>query len=104
MNCYILIGDYLLPSSDILPHLYQQLCATMKHIGMKYQAIDACPEDHVIYHKEHENEIECPKCYMSRYQDDQVIKKVPCKVLYYISIIPNLKQLFRCSSLAQFMD
>ena len=71
---------------------------------MEYQAIDACPEDHVIYHKENEYAIECPECHTSRYQDDQVTKKVHFKVLHYIPIIPRLKRLLRCSSLAQFMD
>ena len=47
----------------------------MKHIGMKYQSIDACPQDHVIYHKEHKNTIKCLEFNMSRYQDDQVTKK-----------------------------
>ena len=41
---------------------------------------------------------------MSRYRTDRVTKKVPQKVLCYILIIPRLKWLFRCSSLAQFMD
>ena len=48
--------------------------------------------------------IEFPKFHMSRYQDDQVTKKVSCMVLHYIPIIPRMRQLFRCSSLAQFMD
>ena len=51
-----LIGDYLLPPSNVLPHSYQELCATVKHIGMEYQEIDVYPKDHVIYHKEHKNE------------------------------------------------
>ena len=63
----------------------------MKHIGMEYQAIDACPKDHVIYHKENEYTKKFLKCHTSRYQDDQVIKKVPYKVLHYIPSIPHLK-------------
>ena len=58
---------------------------------MEYQVIDACPKDHVIYHKEHENAIECPKFHTSIHRDDQVTKKVPRKVLRYIPIIPPLK-------------
>ena len=99
-----LIGDYLLPPSNVLPRSYQELCATMRHIGIEYQSIDACTQDHVIYHKEHENATECPEFHTSRYRDDQVTKKVPCKVLCYIPIILRLKRLFRCNSLAQFMN
>ena len=89
--CCILIGDYLLPPSNVLPHSYQELCATMKHIGMELQSIDVFFEDHVIYQKEQKNAIEFLKFHTRRYQDDQVTKKVPCKVLHYIPIIPHLK-------------
>jgi hypothetical protein len=44
-----LLGEFLLPSSNILPRTYQDLHAIMKDIGMEYQSIDACPDDHIIY-------------------------------------------------------
>ena len=71
---------------------------------MEYQSINACPKDNFVYHKEQKNATEYPKFHMSRYRDDQVTKELPRKVLCYIPIILHLKQLFRCSSLAQFMD
>ena len=67
----------------------------MKEFGMEYQAIDAL---------ENELENECPQCQTSRYRTDKVTKKMPHKVLHYILIIPCLQQLFRCQSIAQFMD
>ena len=76
----------------------------MKNIGMEYQTIHACLNDHIIYHKQHEFATQCPICHTSRYQSDQLTKKVPRKVLRYILIIPRLQRLFRCNSLAQFMD
>ena len=60
----------------------------MKEIGMHYEAIHACPNDHVIYYNQHEFATEC---HISRYQIDQVTKKVPHKVLCYIPIIPCLQ-------------
>ncbi|XP_057868321.2 uncharacterized protein LOC131075496 [Cryptomeria japonica] len=62
-----LIGDFLLPPSNILPRSYRELSAIMKDIGMEYQAIDACPNNHIIYHKQHEFATECPECHISRY-------------------------------------
>ena len=47
----------------------------MNQIGMKYQIIHACPNDHIIYHKQHEFAIECPDCHIRRYQLDQITKK-----------------------------
>ena len=98
--CCRLIGEFLLPPSNIVPHLYQKLSTIMDQIGMKYQTIHLCPNNHILYHKQYEFIIEFPKCHMRRYRDDQVTKKVPHKVHHYIPIIPRLKQLFKYSSLA----
>ena len=76
----------------------------MKEIGMHYEAIHACPYDHVIYYNQHEFATECPKCYVNRYRIDKVTKKVPQKVLRCIPIIPCLQRLFRCKKIVQFMD
>ena len=48
--CHRLLSEFLLPSSNILPRTYRDLNAIMKEIGMEYQAIDACPNDHIIYY------------------------------------------------------
>ena len=70
----------------------------MKEIGMHYEAIHACPNDHVICYNQHEFAIECPECHVSRYRIDKVTKKVPQKVLRYIPIIPHFQLLFRCNN------
>ena len=49
-----LIFECLLPPSNILPHSYKELSTIMKDIGMEYQIIHKCPNDHIIYHKKHE--------------------------------------------------
>ena len=76
----------------------------MKEIGMDYQVIDACPNDHIIYYGQYALENECPQCQISRYRTDKASKKVPRKVLRYIPIIPRFQQLLRCQSITQFMD
>jgi hypothetical protein len=76
----------------------------MKEIGMDYQAIDACTNDHIIYYGKYALENECPQCQISRYQTDKASKKVSRKVLHYILIIPHFQRLFRCQSIARFMD
>ena len=76
----------------------------MKEIGMHYETIHACLDDHVIYYNQHEFATECLKCHINRYRTHQVTKKVPRKVLRYISIISHLQGLFRCKNIAQFMD
>ena len=49
----------------------------MKEIGMHYEAIHACPDDHVIYYNQHEFATECLEFHVSRYCTDKVTKKVP---------------------------
>jgi hypothetical protein len=51
--CFRLLGEFLLPSSNILPPTYRYLHAIMKDIGMEYQSIDACPNDYIIYYGQH---------------------------------------------------
>jgi hypothetical protein len=76
----------------------------MKEIGMDYQAIDACPNDHIVYYGQYALESEFPQCQISRYRTDKVSKKVSHKVLHYIPIIPHFQRLFRCQTITQFMD
>ena len=91
-----LLGEFLLPTSNILPCTYREIYVIMKEFGMDYQAIDACPNDHIIYYGQYALENECPQYQTSRYQIDKVTKKFPHKVLRYIPIIPRLQWLFRC--------
>ena len=49
-----LIAEFLLPPSNILPRTYRDLSSLMKEIGMHYEAIYACPDDHVIFYNQHE--------------------------------------------------
>ena len=95
-----MIDEFLLPPSNILPCTYRDLSSIMKDIEMHYEAIHACLDDHVIYYNQHEFATEFPECHISRYQTDQVTKKVPHKVLHYIPIIPHLQRLFRCNNIA----
>ena len=103
-ECCRLLGEFLLPPSNILPHTYWDLSAIIKDIGMKYKGIEACPHDHVIYYGQYTSEIEWPQCHTSRYQIDQVTKNESHKVLHHIPIIPCLQWLLRWKIMAQFMD
>ena len=100
----MVLGNVLLPTSNIFPCTYQEISMIMKEIGMDYQAIDACPNDHIICYRQYTLENECPQFQISIYRTDKASKKVSRKVLRYIPIIPHFQRLFRCQSIAQFMD
>ena len=42
----------------------------MKDIGLHYEAIHACVDDHVIYYNQHEFATEYPEFHISRYRID----------------------------------
>ena len=80
------------------------MCAILKDIGMEYNMINACSNDHIIYDRQHASKGECPECGISRYCIDQVTDMVPHKVVHHIPIIPYFQQLFRSINIAEFMD
>ena len=94
-----LLGDVLLSTSNIFPRTYREISMIMKFFGMDHQAIDASPNDHIIYYGQYALENEFPQCQISRYRTDKASKKVPRKVLHYIPIIPRFQRLFRCQSI-----
>ena len=53
----------------------------MKEIGMDYQAINACPNDHIIYYGQYASKNKCPQCEISRYRTNQVTKRFLAKFL-----------------------
>ena len=56
----ILLGEFLLPTSNILPRTYREIYVIMKEFGMEYEAIGACPNDHIIYYGQYALENEFP--------------------------------------------
>jgi hypothetical protein len=75
--CFRLLGEFMLPSSNILPCTYQYLHDIMKYIGMEYQSIDAFFDDHITYYGQHASKTKCLVCGISVYQTDQVTIMVP---------------------------
>ena len=80
-QCYRLLGEFLLPPSNNLPRTCREVFLIMKEIGMDYQAIDACLNDHIMYYGQYVLEKECLQFHISRYRTDQLTKKVDCKVI-----------------------
>ena len=70
-----MLGEFLLPPSNNLPCTCREVFLIMKEIGMDYQAIDACPDDHIIYYGQYASGKKCPQCEISRYRTDQVTKR-----------------------------
>ncbi|XP_050919416.1 uncharacterized protein LOC127136954 [Lathyrus oleraceus] len=98
-----------MPSLNI-PDTFSKTKGMIRDLGLDYKKIDACPNDFMIYWKNHENDTSCHVCGAPRWNedvkgDDKVEKshkshKVPLKVLRHFPLIPRLQRLFMCSKTA----
>jgi hypothetical protein len=69
-NCYNdlmkLINDILLKPHKVPKDMYQSR-KMMSALGLKYEKIDVCPDNHMLFWKEHANEKKCLECGQSRF-------------------------------------
>jgi hypothetical protein len=102
-NCYNdrvkLISDILLKPHKAPKDMHQSK-KMMPALSLKYEKIDICPDNYMLFWKEHANEKKCLECGQSRFievviQDgEKVTMKVTQKQLCYFPIAPCLKRLF----------
>ena len=59
-QCCIPLGEFILPPSDNLPRRCREVFLIMKEIGVEYQSIYACPNDHIIYYGQYASENKFP--------------------------------------------
>jgi hypothetical protein len=78
-------------------------------LDMKYEKIDVCKDNYMLFHKEHKNEIKCLKCGKSRFVEvinedgEKVMMKVAHRQLRYMPLMPRMKQLFLPKKIARHM-
>jgi hypothetical protein len=69
-NCYNdllkLISDILLKPHKVPKDMYQSR-KIMSALGLKYEKIDVCPDNCMLFWKEHANEKKCLECEQSRF-------------------------------------
>jgi hypothetical protein len=105
-----------LPENNELPSTTYEAKQTMCTLVLEVQKIHACPNDCILYRRtEHEKLEACPVCKALRHKmrrdDDPCapegtppkMTKVSAKVMWYFSIIPRLKRLFRNKENAKLM-
>jgi hypothetical protein len=111
-NCY---NDLVKLISDILqkPHkvpmdMYQSK-KMMSALDLKYEKIDVCPDNYMLFQKEHANENKFLECGQSRFIEvvtldgEKVTMEVAQNQLCYFPITPRLKWLFISKKTARHM-
>ncbi|GJT00823.1 putative ribonuclease H-like domain-containing protein [Tanacetum coccineum] len=92
----------MLPKNNELPTSTYQAKKLMCLLGLEVKIIDACPKDCILYRNGYKDLHKCPISKVSRYKDttltefDEDVTKngLAVKVLWYLPIIPILKQLY----------
>jgi ferredoxin-like protein FixX len=111
-NCYNdlikLISNILLKPHKVSKDMYQSK-KMMSTLDLKYEKIDVCPDNCILFWKEHTNKKKCLECGQSRFievvnQDgEKVTTKVAQKQLHYFPITPHLKRMFICKRTVRHM-
>ncbi|XP_058785062.1 uncharacterized protein LOC131659973 [Vicia villosa] len=102
-----------MPDLNISESFYKTK-AMISGLGLDYKKIDACPNDCMLFWKEHEKENSCTICEASRWKQNAATEgceseqpkndcRVPAKVLRHFPLIPKLQRLFMCSKIAESM-
>ncbi|XP_074342845.1 uncharacterized protein LOC141680549 [Apium graveolens] len=100
----LLIG-LVLPDDHKLPEKYYNMRKMIKRLHMKYEKIDACENDCMLFYKEHSGKTKCDICNEDRYQKqkDPKQQKIPRKILRYFPITMILQHLLMAETIAKAM-
>ncbi|XP_058763039.1 uncharacterized protein LOC131636447 [Vicia villosa] len=97
-----------------IPESFYKTTTMISGLGLDYKKIDSCPNDCMLFWKEHEKDNSCTICEASRWKQNAATEgceseqpkndcRVPEKVLRHFPLIPRLQRLFMCSKTAESM-
>jgi Transposase-associated domain len=95
-----------LPEENILPPSFHASKKLLSGFGLKYQKIDACPNDCMLYYKDNLLKDKYDICGESRYKTDMRKKKgkpIARKILRYLLITPRLQRLYMSPATSEQM-
>jgi hypothetical protein len=104
----VVLAD-MFPEGNVIPKSTYEAKKIICPMGLKFEKIDACKNNCILFNGDNKDATECPKCQTSRYkQGGEVVgsvmrRKVPMKVVWYFPIIPRLKWLFATSKDARLL-
>ncbi|XP_042982725.1 uncharacterized protein LOC122311983 [Carya illinoinensis] len=87
-----------------LPDSFHDARSLERGLGFRYIKIHVCPNDCILFYKEHSNKQECPKCKASRWLSTTTSKRpIPQKVVRYFPLKSRLQRLFMSKKTAVSM-
>ena len=103
LNLGRFLKDQLLPIGNEMPCSQQDAKKLLTSMGLDYNNIHACRNDCILFCNEREQLQECPHCGVSSYREDALGDTIPAKVLRHFPIIPKIKNMLMCKSIASLM-
>jgi hypothetical protein len=95
---FALLKIDLFPKANTMPKSMYHAKRLIQRLGLSYKAIhNGC----VLFKGELNDATSCPKCKKSCYIEGSY--HVPCKVLWHFPLIPRLRRIYMCFSLAKLM-
>ncbi|XP_042437052.1 uncharacterized protein LOC122023018 [Zingiber officinale] len=105
----------MIPDAKLPPN-FNEARNILRNLGLDCQKIYACPNDCMLFWKEHENDNECHTCHASKWKQSQEkdgkkpnneaekkLSNIPAKVLWYFPLKSRLQRLFMCAESAMYM-
>ncbi|XP_058733240.1 uncharacterized protein LOC131604842 [Vicia villosa] len=97
-----------------IPVSFYKTKGMISGLGLDYKKIHACPNNCMLFWKEHEKDNSCTICEASRWKQNALTEgceseqskndyRVPAKSLRHFPLIPRLQRLFMCSKTAESM-
>ena len=99
---------------ESIPRSHYEALKLVKTLGFDYEKIHACPNDCILYRKEHADLSECPKCGVSRWRQKKrpavsvrlasvAVEKIPAKILRYFPLTKRLQRFYMTKDMAKNM-
>lgn len=99
----------VLPHENKIPKNHYYADKIIRDLGLKYEKIDACRNDCILYWGKHKLKDICPTCGVSRYKEQSVAQlkkgvRSPAKLLRYFPLTSRLRRLYSVEWVAKAMQ
>lgn len=96
-----------LPVENTIPEKTASAKAMIKSLRLKCEVIDVCRKECILYWREYENDVSCPKCKESRWkpidESKPNAKRKPWKKLRYFPLTERLQKMYSIPWIAENM-
>jgi len=101
---YRLLNEKLFSSDNVIPSSCRKAQKILKDVGVPCVSYHSFVNDCILYRGWYEKLSVCPKSGANRYHPGSTWKNIPLKVVLHLPIINRFIRMYKCDSLAQYMN